>query len=325
MLKVMIVGCGKIAGGINQSLNTHGGAYQVRDGVSIVACIDTDQGRSHGFAETFNCEVEKDLHKAIDKHQPDIISVCTPDSSHFFITEQILQAKQKPKVIFLEKPACRKEEELDHLIGLSEHAGVDIVVNHSRRFDQHHQQLRDRIKAGEFGDLRSIYATYYSGWKHNGVHVIDSLSYLFCDSIVVDIVTKAWKSPYEGDPTIELLASFKGQDAIIHLNGFDEKDYQFFEIDLRFNNSRLRLENFGERILLETKIINEAGENVIQMANIGLDNKTETSMQQAVNLICQSIEDNNPVLLEGYLLQDVVETMNTIWQCKEEYDKYRFK
>jgi predicted dehydrogenase len=197
-------------------------------------------------------------------------------------------------------------------------------VNHSRRFDQHHQQLRDRIIAGEFGELRSVYVAYYSGWQHNGVHVIDTLSYLFHNPITVDIVTSAWESPYEGDPTMELLARFKEQDAIIHLTGFDERDYQLSEIDLRFNKARLRLEDFGERILLETKYINEIGENVIQMVDNGLGNKTETPMQQAIDLICRSIEENDPTLLGGYLLQDVTETMKTIWQGQEEYEKYRF-
>jgi len=323
MLKAMILGCGRIAGGMNQTMSTHGGAYQARNGVSIVACIDTDQERSHSFAEAYRCEAEKNLNAAIEKHQPDIISVCTPDITHFSITEEIFQAKHIPKVVFLEKPACRTQEELDHLIGLTMQVEVPIVVNHSRRFDQHHQQLRDRIIAGEFGDLRSVYATYYSGWQHNGVHVIDTLSYLFHESIIVDMVTSAWESPYDGDPTMELLASFKEQNAKINLTGFIESDYQLFDMDLRFSEARLRLEDFGERILLETKYINEIGENVIQMVDNGLGKKTETPMQQAINLICRSIEENDPTLLGGYLLQDVAETMETIWQGQEEYEKYR--
>jgi len=325
VLKVLIVGCGRIAGGINQTLNTHGGAYKARKGVSIVACIDSNQEQSKSFADFFNCQVENNLETAIHNHKPDIISVCTPDNSHFTITERLIQAKHKPKVIFLEKPACSREEELDYLIELSMQKGVDIVVNHSRRFDEHYQQLRERITASEFGDLRSIYATYYSGWRHNGIHMIDTLSYLFNDSVNVDIVTNSWESPYENDPTIEMLGSFKEQDGIINLTGFDEEDYQFFEIDLRFNKARLRFENFGERIILETKFINQIGENALQLVENGLNERKETSMQKAIDIICQSIESNNRFLLDGYLLQDVTESMKTIWRSKKEYEKYRSK
>ncbi len=55
----MILGCGRIAGGVNHTLNTHGEAYQERDGVSIVACIDTDQERSYSFTKAYHCEAEE--------------------------------------------------------------------------------------------------------------------------------------------------------------------------------------------------------------------------------------------------------------------------
>jgi len=108
------------------------------------------------------------------------------------------------------------------------------------------------------------------------------------------------------------------------LSGFNENDYQLFEMDLRFSKARLRFEDFGERILLETKYINEINENVIQLVDNGLDEKKETSMQKAIDLICRSIEENNTALLNGYLIQDVAETMQTIWQGQEEYEQNRF-
>ena len=49
MLKAMIIGCGRIAGGVNNFLTTHGGAYQARNGISIVACIDIDQELNQKF------------------------------------------------------------------------------------------------------------------------------------------------------------------------------------------------------------------------------------------------------------------------------------
>jgi len=321
MIKAVIFGCGRIAGGVNNALFTHGGAYQDRAGVSIVACVDADQGKSDSFAETYHCEAEKTLHLALNKHQPDIISVCSPDDTHFSITEQILQATHTPKVIFLEKPVCSSNDELEHLIVMATQAKVSIVANHSRRFDQHHQQIKSRISDGEFGTLRNIYATYYSGWQHNGVHIIDTLSYLFNESITVDTITSSWNSPYENDPTMEVVASFKKQNVKIHLLGFHENDYQIFEMDLRFSKARLRFEDFGERILLETKYINEINENVIQLVDNGLEDKTKTSMQQAIDLICRSIEENNTSLLDGYLLQNVATTMNTIWQGQKVYEQ----
>ena len=45
-------------------------------------------------------------------------------------------------------------------------------------------------------------------------------------------------------------------------------------------------------------------------------------MQNAINLICQSIANNQPELLNGLRISDSVRTMKTIWQGKELYEKY---
>ena len=325
MLKAIIVGCGRIAGIMNHSLSSHGGAYLAQEGVSIIACVDSNKEKSNRFSEIYHCQAEQNLVEALEKYQPDIISICTPDSTHFSITTKIFEAKHLPYVIFLEKPACNSKKEFDYLVRLSYKKNVQIVLNHSRRFDQHHQQLRERIIAEEFGELKSVYATYYSGWLHNGIHIIDTLYYLFQDSINIDEITGVWESQYENDPSMELKASFKKHNAIIYLSRFDERNYQLFEIDLRFNKARLRLENFGDRIILETKYVNEIGENVIEIVDNGLTDKTKTPMQLAINLICHSIEENNFGLLDGYLLKDMEETMNTIWKAKKKYEKYRLK
>jgi predicted dehydrogenase len=314
MLKALIVGCGKIAGGQDNEKSTHAGVYLANNGVEIVACFDIDTAKGKIFSEVYHCQAEQNLQDALDKHQPDIVSVCTPDNTHFETAKNILTSKQNPKLIFLEKPACQTDTELDELIILSEQNDIPIVVNHTRRFDQHHQQLRERIAEDEFGDLVTVNITYYSGWEHNGVHIIDSLSFLFDDSIEIKEITNKIESPYPNDLTLELKATFKQSSAKINITSFEENFYQLFEIDIRFTNARLRLEDFGERILLEKKYINDIDENVIKLVDNGLRDKTETPMEQAIAKIVQSLEQNNSTLLDGFLLQDISQTMQTIWQ-----------
>ena len=314
MLKALIVGCGKIAGVQSCAKSTHGGAYLASDGVEIVACFDVDLVKSKIFAELYQCQVEQHIQEALYKHQPDIVSICTPDSTHFETTKSILASSHRSKIIFLEKPACQTAAELDELISLSEQNNIHVVVNHSRRFDQHHQQLRERISVGEFGDLVTINVTYYSGWQHNGVHLIDTLSFLIDDSIKIRKITDKIESPYFNDPTLEVKATFKNRDTEINITSFNEKFYQLFEIDLRFTKARIRLEDFGDRVLLEKKYINDVGENVVKLVDNGLRYKSEIAMEQAISVIVNSLEQNDPTLLSGVLLQDISQTMQTIWQ-----------
>jgi len=317
MLKVLIVGCGKIAGIQSQLTSTHGGAYHANKNIKISACFDIDLKKSKNFAKLYHCQVELNLLEALNKHKPDIVSVCTPDNTHFEITKELLTNNHKPKVIFLEKPACQTNNELEQLINLSKECNTSIVVNQTRRFDQNHQQLRLEISQGKFGNLINADVTYYSGWQHNGIHIIDTLFFLFDDPIEIKKVTKKIESPYLNDPTLELTGVFKNSNAKINISSFDEKYYQIFEIDLRFSSARLRIEDFGERILLEERYINDIGENVIQLVDNGLSENTEDPMVGAIMDIIRSIEQNNPSILDGYLLQDVSQSMQMIWKGQE--------
>jgi hypothetical protein len=110
---------------------------------------------------------------------------------------------------------------------------------------------------------------------------------------------------------------FKNSNAKINISSFDEKYYQIFEMDLRFAGARLRIEDFGERIMLEEKYINEIDENVIRLVDNGLKNNKEVPMIQAISVIVRSIDQNDPSLLDGYLLQDISQSMQIIWKGQE--------
>ena len=120
MIKALIIGCGKIAGNGNmQELETHGGAMSHNSNISIRACVDNDIKQAKMLAKKYSCDAYNDLSTALKKSKYDIISVCTPDLSHYLITKEILLAETPPKVIFLEKPACRLLSEYIELIELS--------------------------------------------------------------------------------------------------------------------------------------------------------------------------------------------------------------
>ena len=320
MLKALVVGCGRIAGGGGMmGPSTHGGAYSSCDRVQLVACVDSCEESARKYASYFDCDAESTIQEAIEKHRPDIVSLCTPDATHFNLSVELLTCQYPPRILFLEKPACRTESELSHLQWLALDRSVDVVVNHSRRFDLHHQELRKRISDGEFGEFREAYVTYYSGWEHNGVHIIDTLAFLLDDEVKILAINNSMKSPYAHDPTFEIKACFSAQQGRINIFGFDEQDYQLFELDLRFSSARLRIEDFGARIILEHQIINEIGERVLVSIQHGLSEKKESPMQRAMELICKRWEQNNPSLLDGYRLNDIAVTMNTIWEGKKIY------
>ena len=151
------------------------------------------------------------------------------------------------------------------------------------------------------------------------MHIIDTLSYLFNDSVEIETIQNGANSPYPDDPTINgklFLSKLPGK---LQLMSFDEKYYQLFEFDLRFEKVRLRIEDFGTRILLEKKEVNNIGENVLVMLKNSYVENSNTPIQAAVNLIIERLDKNNPDVLNDYRIVDALETMKTISKGIELY------
>lgn len=326
MLSSVIIGCGRIAG-LNAGIineNTHAGAYAYNHSVNLVGCVDKDYQKAIDLSELHKCRAFNNISEALGYLKPDIVSVCTPDNTHFEITKNLLLNNPSLKVIFLEKPACVNQRDFVELLDLCKESNVSIVVNHTRRFDEHHQILRQRILNNEFGELIRCNTDYYGGWKHNGVHLIDTLYYLFDDEIKTFKITGELNGSHSEDPTIEMVCKFENKNGIIYVSGVLEEYYQLFEFDLRFSRARLKIEDFGSRIILENKIVNEIGESVLQIVDNGLAIKKKSAMQNAVDLIVKSVLENDKEYLKGYTLKDIYTTMKTIWKAEDEY-KFRFK
>ena len=324
MFKSVVIGCGEIGGGGDlKSAFTHGGCYHSHDQVILSAGVDKNQIQANRFSDRYDCQSESDLLYVLKLYEPAVVSVCTPDKTHYDIVREILLSAHPPRVIFLEKPVCVSVQQYETLLRIASDFGTVILVNHSRRFDSRYSALRERIANFEFGRLIRVRSIYYSGWMHNGTHVIDTLSFLLKDSIRVKRINSISDSPYGGDPTIEVSAILEKQMVSVEISAIDEAFYQLFEFDLWFEDARLRLEDFGERIILERRVVNEAQERVLKIFPNDLPLRDKTAMEEAVDLIVAYLKTNDMALLEGYRLQDIGPTMQALWEGQNLYEHYK--
>lgn len=324
MSSVLIVGCGRIAGGSNLTgLNTHAGAYEAHREFDLVAAVDTDFSAAVAFASRYECEPYEEVSLALKVHKPDVVSVCTPDDTHFSVVSEILRSPYVPEVVFLEKPACRTPQELRSLIELSHESGTPVIVNHTRRFDNRLQVLRQCIRDGEFGEIRFVRVVYYGGWMHNGTHAVDTLSFLFDDEVEIDLLRGSLQSGHPGDPSYDIAAHFNARRSPVEFEAVDENDYQLFEFDLRFALGRIRIEDFGEVIRVQKRVRNEIGENVLEDRAVGVPEQTETAMQAAVESIHQYLGTRSIETLHETVLESIGSTVQTLWEgrVKDETDR----
>lgn len=317
MNKAIIIGCGRIAGAYDSSLSewvySHAHAYALHPGFEVVAYIDKDLAKAEALAAKYGSKsCFRSYADAAEKHHPDVVSVCTPDTTHFKITLEVIESSAKPKVIFLEKPACSNAEELKTMIEVARESGIKIIVNHSRRFDTKHQAIRGLYQRGFFGHLTRANMFYYSGWRHNGVHTIDTLNFIFGKRLQIKELLGKRPSRYIDDPTLEFDLAMQDSPARLTISGQDEEHFQLFEFDFLFDRSRLRIEDFGNRIIYEKRIVNAMMENVLVLEPLHLGESTGTPMQNAIENIHSYLTEGSA--LEGYTIEDIKETMQIIWE-----------
>jgi predicted dehydrogenase len=248
-LSVLIVGCGKIAGGFDKGRRltdfpySHAGAY-IRDSrFKMAACIEPDEARRIEFMKEWNIQLG---FSSIDEmlnldYRFDVISICSPTTNHSHDIEVALQLS--PKLIFCEKPMTASLDDTERLVEACKTANVMIAVNHTRRWDPSISQLQADMLSGRRGELRSIVGIYNKGILNNGSHMLDLLHFLVGPVSVINVGNSV--SDYlHNDPTIPVWLETE-QGVPIHLVGADAEDYVFFEVQLIFSLGVLTMEEGG--------------------------------------------------------------------------------
>jgi len=248
-LNVLIIGCGKIAGGfdIGQDKDhlpvTHAGSYLHDGRFTIKACIDPDDTAREQFMDYWGIPTG---YRSIDDALSaglsiNIVSVCSPTNRH--MNDVLAAINLHPQLIFCEKPVTEQHEKTIKLLDACEKAGIILAVNHNRRWDPEIRRLKQALIEEKYGQLRSVVGFYNKGILNNGSHLIDLLHYLLGKMNIL-ATGKGFIDLTENDPTIPaLLCSEKGVN--IHLVTGNAKDFSLFELQFIFSDAELVMRDGG--------------------------------------------------------------------------------
>ena len=106
----------------------------------------------------------------------DVVSLCSPTSSHAKALETILTLG--PRCVFAEKPLTGDPFLSREIIKNYNKAGVPVAVNYMRRWDECIENLRVEIESGTWGKVQAIGGIYARGISNCGSHFFDLLHYL---------------------------------------------------------------------------------------------------------------------------------------------------
>jgi len=142
MLRVAIVGCGKVA-------DAHVSQIRRVTSCEIVGVCDCEALMADQLAERFGIEGRfRDLTELLRVARPHIVHVTTPPQSHFAVAERCLVEGSH---VFVEKPFTVDESQARRLIDLAERNHLKITVGHDDQFRHSARRLRELVREGYLG------------------------------------------------------------------------------------------------------------------------------------------------------------------------------
>jgi predicted dehydrogenase len=142
MLKVAVVGCGKIA-------DYHVSQIVRIPGCEIVGVCDTEPLMAKQLFDRFPVRGHySDLTRLLSEQRPDVVHVTTPPQSHFEIARFCLLQGCN---VYVEKPFTLNLEQAQILLGIAEASGLKVTVGHDDQFSHVARRMRALVSSGYLG------------------------------------------------------------------------------------------------------------------------------------------------------------------------------
>lgn len=141
MLKIAIVGCGRIA-------DQHATEIQKLPGCRLIAVCDREELMASQMSERFNTPYYfSDIGQLLDI-SPDVVHITTPPQSHFSLGKLCLDAGCH---VFIEKPFTLNAADAQVLIDLAQQLNLKLTVGHNAQFSHSAMRMRKLVESGYLG------------------------------------------------------------------------------------------------------------------------------------------------------------------------------
>jgi len=243
-----IIGCGRIGYGFDadprrKTISSHTGAYSVTAETDLVAVCDLDKKKLKECSDRWEIpSMYTDYKEMLRRESLDILSLCTPNFTHFEMANEA--AKANVKAIFCEKPLADSLDNADRIIRICREKDIVLLVNHQRRFDKFHREVRDYIHDHHLGDIQQVSFYYTAGIANTGSHMFDLLRFFFGEMAWIRATYSRNKSSDPRDPNIDgVLKSRSG--IFCTVQACDASFFTLFEMDCIGTGGRLKITQSG--------------------------------------------------------------------------------
>lgn len=157
MLKVAVVGCGKIADGHVEEIG------KLRQG-RVVAVCDLEPLMAEQLAVRYGIPAfYSDFERLLAIERPGVVHVTTPPQSHLFLARKAIDAGCH---VYVEKPLTPTFEQTHELIDYAQAAGRKLTTGWAVNFDPPARALRALVAEGLLGEV--VHAESFCGYNLSG-------------------------------------------------------------------------------------------------------------------------------------------------------------
>jgi predicted dehydrogenase len=204
----------------------------------LVAVASRDGDKANEFAQKYNCQKAYDSYEALfADEQVDIVYIATPHDSHAALS---IQALENGKHVLCEKPIALSYTDAANIIEASKKNNKFFMEAFWTRFIPSVQEVLNKIKNGEIGDIKYINADFaFHGSetenkrlfdkKRGGGALFDIGVYpLFLSYIVLgkpnQILAKSIHHKNEIDLQTSMLLQYESAQSVLHASIVSDSD-----------------------------------------------------------------------------------------------------
>jgi predicted dehydrogenase len=152
MLKVAIIGCGKIA-------DSHAAQIRRIAGCEIVAVCDREELMARQFCQRFGVRRHfTEVDELLDVAKPQVVHVTTPPGSHFQLGRQCLL---RGVHVYIEKPFTLNTRDAEALVDLAQERNLKLTAGHDDQFRHAARRMRQMVQEGFLGGEPVHMESYY--------------------------------------------------------------------------------------------------------------------------------------------------------------------
>ena len=146
-VRIGLIGCGRI-GAMHAELIS-----RRVPGTALTAVYDVVDDAAASVAEAFDARRASSAAEVIEADDVDAVAICSSTDTHIDLLVDVAAAG---KPAFVEKPLSLDLAEVDRGIAAAAEAQIGVQVGFNRRFDAAHRHVRDRVAAGDVGDVHLV-------------------------------------------------------------------------------------------------------------------------------------------------------------------------